>query len=235
MELTQSAKRLLEDMRAIPPDFEKLKRDLEAGIYSPEDISMAAMEFVESDCFVERRDAEELRGKRYGSSFVPDLHSAFLYELVSLLLPFGLDPNAIFDGLNIMYMLKYVDNEYVGADTLRLLFEHGGDPNLCVDGESNFHDIDFNVIFDSFEQNDREAYDSMVHCWFVYLGFDAKAKAGAADLDVFRVYDSDAVFDMHELRDHRNFTFGLSHVPSRGESWSLHIFDKRTMWEVARL
>ena len=226
---------MLEDMRAIPPDFEKLKRDLDSGIYSSEEISMAATEFVVSDCFCERRDAEYMTGIKYGGSFVPDLHSSYLYELVELLLPFGLDPNAIFDSSNIMQMLKYVDNEYVGADTLRLLFEHGGDPNLCVDGENNFYDIDFDVIFDTFEQNDREAYDSMVHCWFVYLGFDAKAKAGAADLDVFRVYANDAIFEMHELRDHRNFTFGLSHVPSRGESWSLHIFDKRTLWEVARL
>lgn len=30
-------------------------------------------------------------------------------------------------------------------------------------------------------------------------------------------------------------TFGLSHVPGHGTEWSLHIFDRQTLWEVARL
>ena len=239
IELTQLAKRLLEDMRALPPDFEKLKRDLEAGMYSPEEISMATTEFVKSDCFLERRDAEYQENMTYGGRFVPHLHSAYLYQLVELLLQYGLDPNAVFDSYNIMQSLQSVDNEYVGADTLRLLLEHGGDPFLEVDGESLFEDVDFGVMFDSVNQEDRSFYDSQVHIWFVYLGFGATLPNGKRPVDVLPERDEElsvtGEFEIKKLRNHRNYTFGLSHVPNRGESWSLHIFDKRTMWEVARL
>ena len=230
---------MLEDMRAIPPDFEKIKHDLDAGTYTPEDISMAATEFVDYDCFLDRRDAEYREDKTYGGDFVPNLHSAFLYKLIELLLPYGLDPNAIFDKRNIMESLQHVDNEYVGADTLCLLLEHGGDPNLMVDGESPFEDIDFGVMFDTVNQEDRALYDSQVHLWFVYVGFGAALSNGKLPVDVFPERDEElsitGEFDLKKLRNHRNYTFGLSHVPNRGESWSLHIFDKRTLWEVARL
>ena len=32
-------------------------------------------------------------------------------------------------------------------------------------------DLDFDIMFDAFNQRDRRAYDSMVHCWFVLLGY----------------------------------------------------------------
>ena len=42
-------------------------------------------------------------------------------------------------------------------------------------------------------------------------------------------------FEMSDLKEHRNYTFALSNVEGQGENWSLHIIDKRTLWEVARL
>ncbi len=40
---------------------------------------------------------------------------------------------------------EYVDNGYVVADTLALLFEHGGNPNLILNGESLLRDINFAI------------------------------------------------------------------------------------------
>ena len=78
-------------------------------------------------------------------------------------------------------------------------------------------------------------YDALVHSWFVFLGYGAAPDNGTSSVDLFNVIDTGKTFDLRELRNHRNYTFGLSHVKNRGENWSLHIFDKRTMWEVARL
>lgn len=40
---------------------------------------------------------------------------------------------------------EYVDNGYVAADTLALLLEHGGNPNLILNGESLLRDINFAI------------------------------------------------------------------------------------------
>ncbi len=50
-----------------------------------------------------------------------------------------------------------------------------------------------------------------------------------------KIYQELRSIMQEKLRNHRDYTFGLSHVPCYGEKWSLHIFDKQTMWEVARL
>ena len=48
-------------------------------------------------------------------------------------------------------------------------------------------------------------------------------------------YIESSPFDPALLKEHQNYTFGISNVPGRGENWSLHIFDRRTFFEVARL
>lgn len=62
---------------------------------------------------------------------------------------------------------------------------------------------------------------------------------GSSPVEVYANYDDQLVeqtmFEIEKLRNHEDYTFGLSHVESKGEPWSLHIFDKKTMWEVARL
>lgn len=244
--ITEKATELLKLLRGIPPDLRKLRAELETGNYSMEDISMAGTRFVTVDCLDEQfsdMDDEDLRFEKHRFSepvLLPNQHSTYLYEIMELLLEFGFDPNAVFDGDNAMFWLPLVDNEYVGADTLNLLLEHGGNPNLIVDNESVFEALDFAVIFDAFNQEDRRKYDAAVHCWFVYLGHGAKTKKEELPVTVFensamyRDYGWDK-FKISDLKDHRNFDFCLTYVEGRGEKWSMHIYDKRTRWEVARL
>lgn len=239
IELSKAGTMLLAKLMVIPPDLTKLRHELEEGVYTGEDVSMAATRFSE-ELLDERLEEDYDTHKFLEPVTVPGLHSTYLYEIISLLLEYGLDPNAVYDQTNIMQMLKYVDNEYIGADTLALLFEYGGRVDLTVDGESNFGNIDFDVLFDAYNQRDRRSYDAMVHSWFVYIGYGGKPDNGTKPLEVI---DGDAMyneygikkFDLSDLKDHRNFTFGLTHFPGRGENWSLCIFDKRTRWEVARL
>lgn len=233
-QLSNKGQALLDMLLAIPPNIEEIKQELSYRTFSAEDISKAAIMYLE-ECFDEHIN-EAFESHKYMEALViPNLHSTYVYEVVELLLQYGLDPNAVYDDTNIMYELKYVDNEYIGADTLALLFENGGRLDLVVDGEAIFDNIGFDVIFDSIEQYDRRRYDALVHCWLVYLGYGAAHGNRIPAVDVFKVYDSEELFDLKELKNHRNFTFGLSYVDGRGEKWSLHIFDRRTRWEVARL
>ncbi len=224
-------------LRENPPDIQGLREELDIGDYTPEQVTKAAIQYLD-DCFddqvkedYERDEWEKLNFWEQPAVVAvrPELRSAHIPEALKVLLEYGLDPNAVYDGENVMHSLKYIDNEYVAADTLALLFEHGGDCNMMFDGMELFIDLDHDVVFDAANQNDRRRYDALVHCWFVYLGYGAKLRNGASAVDTF------CGFDISELKQHRNFTFALTYTPNRGETWCLHIIDRRNFWEVARL
>ncbi len=171
-------------------------------------------------------------------AIIPNLHSTYLYEVMDYLLQFGMDPNYIKDGdWSLMEHIMHVVNGYVGADTLKLLLENGGNPNLVNDHETLFSAIDYNVGFDASGQLDRRAYDALVHCWMVLIGFGGKPSNGTTPLDLFDEWNpqAEAPFEIEKLKNHKNYTFGITHSANRGNSPTIHIFDKRTYWEVARL
>lgn len=223
--LTDNGRALLDELRQIPPDFQRLKDELDSGNYTSDDVSMAALQYM-NDCFWEQVYEDH---RIIDSVVIPGLHSTYVFDVVRLLSQYGLNPNAVYENYNIMQEVRYIENGYLGADTLALLLEHGGDVNLMVDDDTLFRSMDFDVMFDAFNQEIRRRFDALVHCWFVVLGYGAKLDDGRDPIDTF---DG---FDIGKLKKHREYTFGLSKIPSRAENWSLHIFDRRTFWEVARL
>ena len=238
-ELDENEKRLYELLMQVPPDLQHVRSELAIGKYPSESLSRVALEFVE-ECFDEtmKHGWNEEDEYDYHSSpavLIEGEHSTYLYQVFEMLLEYGLDPNAVIDGKNVLCDLRYIENEYVAADTTGLMLAHGGNINLTVDGDSVFDEIDFGVIFDAIEQYDRRRYDSLVHCWFVWLGYGAAPSNGTAPVDLFKDHNTGDTFDIRKLKNHRNYTFALTHVPGRGNSWSLHIIDKQSMWEVARL
>lgn len=232
MELNEKQKCLYDKLNKVPPDLEAAEGVINGGGYSVDDISMVGAAYMK-DYYVNFEAADPDHYTRV------EPQAPYVYDVVKLLLEHGLDPNAVYGDTNIMSDLLYVSTPYVAADTLALLLEHGGRTDLVVDGVSIFDDLDFDIVFDAFNQEIRSSYDSTVHCWFVMLGYGARLRDGSLPVDVFDVYDEDYLnkkeFDISLLKDHKNYIFGISNVPGRGESWSLHIFDKRTFYEVARL
>ncbi len=64
--------------------------------------------------------------------------SSNMPQVFDLLLKYGLDPNAVCEGETVLSSVSSVYNEYIAADTMALLMEHGGNPNLVVSGELLF-------------------------------------------------------------------------------------------------
>ena len=54
------------------------------------------------------------------------------------------------------------------------------------------------------------------------------------DIESNRVYNTKNNLFIEDLKRHRNYYFGLTNIRALKHSRSLHIFDKRTQWEVAR-
>lgn len=232
--LNDKSQQLLDALMTIPPDLATAEKLLQQECFSSDEVTKVAMRYAE-ECFLDiadtfRTDPDDrisFTGFMPPAGVIPGLHSTYLYDVVKLLLDYGLDPNAIIDEVNIMEMLLYVDNEYVAADTIALLLEHGGDPNQIIDGESVFQQIDFGIWFDAVELYIRWRYDAWVHIWMVLLAYGCEDSG----IKVFREYNSDTLFDLKKLRYHRNYYFGLSY---EDQERVIHIFDKNTFWEVAR-
>ena len=232
MELNDRQAFLLEKLTAIPPDLKEIKNIINEGKYSAEDVSIIGAVFIYNSCgYMDTSDP---------LNYIPiEPHSPYIYDAVKLLLKHGLDPNLVYDQINIMQSLLSVATPYVAADTLALLLENGGRVDLEVDGDRIFDDLDFDIIFGAYNQEARCFYDSWVHCWMVMIGYGARLKDGSIPVETYKVFDEKYIesspFDPALLKEHQNYTFGISNVPGRGENWSLHIFDRRTFFEVARL
>lgn len=236
IEKTEKSEELLKMLSALPPDFSKIEKALSENQYTVNDISRAGYDFA-SNCWADCLDNSNEQEESYSEAkFIPNLNSSFMLPVFELLLKYGLDPNAICDGESLMSAVAYVFNEYTAADTLALLLKHGGNPKIFDSEESLLDKIDFDVVFGSYEQYNRAVYDSWVHCWFVLLGYSENESHGEPLVTVFEDQPCEfGKFEISDLINHRNYTFGISNVPERGEKWSLHIFDKRTHFEVARL
>ena len=236
--LAEAKERLFE----LPPDFSAFDEVKP----TPDQASELAAEYVE-ECWSETvtvTDDVDFSYEGYLSwcnkepTINPSLHSTYLFEVLDFLLQYGMDPNYTKDGdWSLMEHVMHVVNGYVAADTLKLLLENGGDPNLVTDHDTVFSAIDHDVGFDSSGQLDRRAYDSLVHCWMVLIGFGGKPSNGTTPLDLFDEWNphGNNRFNVEKLKDHKNYTFGITHSTNRGNSPTIHIFDKRTYWEVARL
>ncbi len=230
---------LLQALLQVPPNLTFVQEQLQTGQYSPQQVTELGYHYAE-ECWNEDLDADD--SEFYSEEFeyywreantIAGRHSFYLYEVIDLLLKHGLDPNYTVDhDFCLMEFVIGIVNGYIAADTLNLLLESGGNPNLISSGENMFDQICFDVDFDAVEQRDRRRYDSLVHCWMVLLAYGGKTKDEGGTIDVFTEYSDNikVKFDLKKLKEHRNYYVGVTH----GKYLTVNIFDKRTYWEVAR-
>ncbi len=230
--LNEKAKELLDLLLQIPPKTEEAEKLIRSANYSDEELSRVAVRYAEA-CSFNISDARCEKGAeiRMNSLGIAEgFHSTYLYEVLALLLSYGVDVNAVLEDdtcrYNIMSSVMWVDNGYAAADSMRLLLENGGDPNLIVDGESVFDELTFDIFYGAIEQENRRLYENWVHTWLVLLAFGGKGVEGR----LFRECGQEEPFTLSKLKEHRNYDVCLS----RGEDGPIvRIFDKRTFWEVA--
>lgn len=243
--LNQNERALLDLLLEIPPKYEDAESLIRETAVPADSIAKVAIRYAEEcegdvgDYFIEHMEPPGDISKAVPPPGIfPELHSTYIYDVIKLLLRYGLDPNAVFifewGSYNIMWEVKFIDNEYLGADVLALLLEHGGDPNLTIDGETLLDDTAFDVWFGSVEQEIRWRYDSWIHLWMVIVGYGGTCSEKTDWPKPFKGYDENGfygkLFDIAQLKNHRNFYFGLSFEDG---ARTLHIYDKSTFWKVA--
>ena len=238
LELTENAQELFDMLFTTDFDKKKLKAKLDAGLFSADDVNMAAFQYVDYCNGVP--DFDECDRHPFGK-IIPGYESSHLLEAIMLLLDYGLDPNKTFDTEcheNILSELRFVMNGYQSADAAALMFEHGADPNLIVDGGANtiIGDLDFDVGWFLYGDVDsRYVADEFMHYWMVIVGNGARFHNGSEVVKVFNDYSAPhyEMFDVSKLKNHRQYYFGIVNGGEKGHSW-VSIFDKATNREVAR-
>lgn len=96
MKLDAKQEELLKLLKRIPPDLDEIAKTIKENNFSSEDISIVGTAFVDN-CF-----AKEIDDTDPGNWILLEPHGPYVYRIVELLLAFGLDPNYISDGYNIM-------------------------------------------------------------------------------------------------------------------------------------
>lgn len=216
-----------------------LRKELDTGRFSPEDVNRAAMDYVQTCMDLRHGDHYKGGERRYGET-LPGYEDSHVVEALEILLDYGLDPNKkyvelddqgrIRDCWNIMLELWTTGNGYQAADALYLLLSHGGDPSLKLVYVTVTDEVTDSVEFEIGQREDMNdyAFDALIHYWLVLIGFGGKSVNGSCPLDPVRD------FDLSQLRNHRNYYYGKIYTKESKDGWQYCIFDRHTNREVAR-
>ena len=224
--MQDKTQRILEEMLQLPPDMTGLRALMEGEKPTSEQLAMTANQFMEIGCWREVDEFVYAHGRQPEPA---ELHSTYIFSLMQLLLEYGLNPNLVIDGDNVMEWMGFVDFPYVSADTMRLFMEHGGDVDLIIAGDTMFRHIDFDIVFGAIEQEDRQYYDCQVHLWLVLIGYGGMLPENVCPLKM-KNGKSPEIF-----RQHERFDWEIERTSAVEAGWIMHILDRETGEEVAEL
>ena len=219
----EKVKEIIELFTAIPPKWNEIRDLLGKHQFSKEELAEIAYKVTDS-CFLERVDVENNCFRPFDET----CHGFYVLDSLKLLLDFGLDPNVIAGENNIMWHSKHIDAPdelNMGAQALRLLLEHGGNPNLMDhwDGLTFFEDIDYYISSDG-----EDGYLTRFPFFLVLAAFGGSIE-GRTPLIMLEGNKVD-IFKDFELFDFKIETLPKKHAEG---DWIVHIFNKNTKEEVA--
>lgn len=227
---TASYSALLHALMQLPPSFDTAEQILSKDAFDADAVTAVGLYFAEA-CFEESINGPIQPTRLPSGALTPEFHSQFLYAVTDLLLRFGLNPNAIQDGENMMFAICYVTYDLVAADTLALLLKHGGNTDLMVEGESLLSSLEFDITFELFNPCPSIDLAALVHLWMVLVGYGAKKPDGRKNPNqkVFLDLWTGMPFDVTNLKQHRMYSFGVS---NQEETCLVHLYDRTTFREV---
>ena len=239
LDISEAAEKLFHLLYTPEFDIDRLRKELESGMYDPDCVNAAAIEYVAECCGNRCESDYGDYPRRYGET-VPGYENSHVTEAVELLLDYGLDPNRVYPELNsegktvdysnIMDQLFFVNNGYQAADSLYLMLSHGGNPNLLLGSSPLILEPEWHVEFEIREREDIDdfAFDALIHYWLVLIGFGAGWGDGKQSVEPV------GNFDISLLRNHRDYYYGIIHTKESHDGWQLCIFDRHMNLEVAR-
>lgn len=179
--MTSSIDRLLALCKEQPFDAEKIRRFITENRMSREAVTRAALKLCDCGMYA-------YSDYVYDHEREPQPHELCTHgweELFGVLTDCGLDASLVFcdDGINrrnLLYFVRNLDTPDLGARILRNLLRAGVSPNLPIDGQPFFEEVDSDLITDLELDLYSQAWqqDNAVHFWLVQVGFGGVIKGG---------------------------------------------------------
>lgn len=208
-------------------DFDSVEQYIISNKATPEEITHTSIRLAEENIL-------EIHGFDYTEKTKPsseDLITTNWGNLFDLFIKYGLLPNLTFttDGINyynIMTEIRHIDNGDIAPIIMRKLMECGGKPNLEINGEEFFPELDFNIVFDVVEQENKRLFDIEFKIWLVLMGYGGYIKDHECPVKMKEGYTQEI------FKNFEDFDYKIEWVP---KDWIMHIFRKDTGEDVATL
>ena len=146
--------------------------------------------------------------------------------LFDILIEAGLDANLIISDNdrnfeNVLQELQYFDDGDLGAKIVRNILEKEGNPNIIIDGEALFEDIDGSLMLDIQLgcYHHKWQRDNAFRFWLVLVGFGGVIQNGQCPVEMC----SDFKIDI--FKDFKKFDYNIKW---KEKDFDLEIFDKET-------
>ncbi len=222
MHLVEEIKSLFEK---VPNDFEKIKELLYSRKFSKEELAEIAIDCTDN-CFCEYQDACNPERENFT---MEDMRSNYIVDAIKLLTDVGLDPNVIVNDDNVMWNTMWIDAPGVAVAVLKLLLEHGGNPNhyIPAERETIFDYIDFKVSYDEYTHE----FFHTVQCWLLLMAYGACWQDNGEIPLTMLGGNSVEIFKNYELYDYE--IESLPQESGKYGCWIMHIYNIETKEEVA--
>ena len=218
---------LFELCKQQPFDIEEIEKYISENKLNSEEVTRAAITLCDCNMF-SYQDFLEENGRE---PFPQELPTYNWEELFNILIKNGLDPNLIIcddrkNHSNIFVSLGGLDDGDLNARIARNILEHGGNPNIIIDGVSFFERINFDLVFDMRSNLYQYKWqrDNAFRFWLVFVAF-----GGVIDDNECQV----SMIDDNEryiFKDFEKFDYCFIREKSYFE---LQIYDKETKAVVA--
>ncbi len=206
-------------------DLAEIENFIISSNATPEEITYTAIRFTNF------KFTEQLNYTIEGDSPYKEIVETNFIRLFEVFIKYGLLPNLIYttDNINyhnIMQEIRYINNGDTAPIIMRKLMECGGDPNLDIDGCSLFSELDFDIIFDVVELDNKPIFDIEFKIWLVMMGYGGYIKEHKRPVKMKEGH-SPEIFKNFEDFDYK--------IEFKSKDWIMHIFNKYSGIEVASL
>ncbi len=151
--------------------------------------------------------------------------------LFNILIKNGLDANLVIcdDGMNyenILQEIKYFDDGNLGAKILRNTLNHNGNPNIVIDNQNLFEEIDSDLMLDISMglYHHKWQLDNAWRFWLVMVGF------GGTINNVQCPVEMRDGFQVEIFKEFEKFDYNIKWFE---KDFEMQIFDKETKTVVA--
>ena len=156
------------------------------------------------------------------------MYSNHIFKAISLLLDFGLNPNTVLNGENVIWKTMWIDVPNIAASVMKLLLENGGNPNHYLDnsGENLFEYIAFKVSLDEYTHD----YFYTFQCWIILMAYGGCWRDGRIPITMLGENTVDV------FKDFEKFDYEIEQLPQKPGKygcWRMHIYNIDTKEEVA--